>query len=63
MNPSPSSTLLITVAILAGIATAGPVAYGVCQSGCAAVVMACYGAGGATLEKIYTDGDADVTQL
>lgn len=27
---------------------AGPLAYGVCQAGCSAVVMACYGAAGAT---------------
>ncbi|KAF7923799.1 uncharacterized protein EAE98_007617 [Botrytis deweyae] len=46
MKPSSSSILLI--AVFAGITTAGPIAYGVCQSGCAAVVMACYGAGGAT---------------
>lgn len=29
-------------------ATAGPLAYAACQSGCATVVMACYAAGGAT---------------
>ncbi|KAF5875465.1 putative zygote-specific protein [Botrytis fragariae] len=47
MKPSSSKSILL-IAVLAGIATAGPIAYGVCQSGCAAVVMACYGAGGAT---------------
>jgi len=37
--------------IIAGFSTtarAGPIAYGVCQAGCASVVMACYAAGGAT---------------
>ena len=29
-------------------ALAGPLAYAACQGGCAAIVMACYGAGGAT---------------
>jgi hypothetical protein len=37
-----------TVSLLTGTATAGPVAYGICQAGCAAVVTACYSAGGAT---------------
>ncbi|KEY69198.1 hypothetical protein S7711_01656 [Stachybotrys chartarum IBT 7711] len=34
--------------LFAGSAAAGPVAYGICQAGCASVVMACYTAGGAT---------------
>jgi hypothetical protein len=29
-------------------ATAGPTAYGICQTGCSAVTMACYTAGGFT---------------
>ncbi|KAH6977657.1 hypothetical protein EDB80DRAFT_657849 [Ilyonectria destructans] len=37
-----------TLAILSTAASAGPVAYGVCQAGCAGVVMACYGAAGYT---------------
>jgi hypothetical protein len=37
-----------TVSLLIGIATAGPVAYGICQARCAAVVTACYSAAGAT---------------
>ena len=35
--------LLFTSAV-----SAGPAAYGVCQAGCAAVVMACYSAAGFT---------------
>ncbi|RAH47582.1 uncharacterized protein BO95DRAFT_430235 [Aspergillus brunneoviolaceus CBS 621.78] len=34
------------LALAASYASAGPAAYGVCQAGCAAVVMACYSAAG-----------------
>ncbi|RAO67069.1 uncharacterized protein BHQ10_003081 [Talaromyces amestolkiae] len=37
------AALLLTTSV-----TAGPAAYGVCQTGCAAVVMACYSAAGFT---------------
>ncbi|KAF7871723.1 hypothetical protein EAF04_003830 [Stromatinia cepivora] len=47
MKPTSTSILLLTTTFI-GIATAGPVAYGVCQSGCAGVVMACYSAAGFT---------------
>jgi hypothetical protein len=36
------------IAALIPTANAGPAAYGVCQAGCAAVVMACYSAAGFT---------------
>ncbi|KFY34875.1 hypothetical protein V494_06403 [Pseudogymnoascus sp. VKM F-4513 (FW-928)] len=39
---------LLPLALAISPAFAGPAAYGVCQSGCAAVAMACYTAGGAT---------------
>ena len=41
-------TFLLTSILLSLPATtiAGPAAYGTCQAGCAAVVMACYGAAG-----------------
>ncbi|KAJ5116293.1 hypothetical protein N7456_000641 [Penicillium angulare] len=35
--------LLMAVNVLAG-----PIGYGICQAGCASLVMACYAAGGAT---------------
>lgn len=40
----------ISIAFAANVlpVVAGPALYGVCQAGCAAVVMACYGAAGAT---------------
>ncbi|KAK6506654.1 hypothetical protein TWF481_005113 [Arthrobotrys musiformis] len=37
---------ILTVGALISAASAGPVAYGICQAGCATVVMACYGAAG-----------------
>ena len=39
-------TPLMTTAI------AGPIAYGVCQSGCCAVAVACYGAAGAVFVRL-----------
>ncbi|TID18869.1 putative zygote-specific protein [Venturia nashicola] len=39
---------LFTAAALTATASAGPLGYGICQAGCASVVMACYTAGGAT---------------
>ena len=40
------STGALGFLVFAGAATAGPAAYGVCQAGCAAVVMACYSGAG-----------------
>ncbi|KIL85995.1 hypothetical protein FAVG1_10965 [Fusarium avenaceum] len=42
------AAILTTLACLYTTATAGPIAYGVCQAGCSAVVMACYAAAGYT---------------
>jgi hypothetical protein len=39
---------VLVLAALAPSVSAGPIAYGLCQSGCATVVMACYTAGGFT---------------
>lgn len=43
---------LHTIALLSPVfvatVAAGPLGYGVCQAGCSAVVMACYGAAGFT---------------
>ena len=38
----------LTLIAFAALASAGPIGYGICQAGCAAVVMACYGAAGFT---------------
>lgn len=48
---APTMRLLLTTTVLLainGVAHAGPIGYGICQAGCAAVVMACYGAAGFT---------------
>ncbi|SPJ71122.1 uncharacterized protein FTOL_00850 [Fusarium torulosum] len=42
------SVVLATLACLYTTTTAGPIGYGICQSGCSAVVMACYAAAGYT---------------
>ncbi|KAK1997917.1 hypothetical protein LX36DRAFT_577335 [Colletotrichum falcatum] len=46
MNPA-TGFLLLLIPALPGV-QAGPAAYGICQAGCSAVVMACYAAAGAT---------------
>ena len=47
--PSPTSSLpALLLLALADQGQAGPAAYGICQAGCAAVVMACYSAAGFT---------------
>ncbi|KAF2138158.1 uncharacterized protein K452DRAFT_235045 [Aplosporella prunicola CBS 121167] len=43
-----TTILTACVLTLAGTASAGPVGYGICQAGCAGVVMACYTAAGFT---------------
>jgi len=46
---NPKTFLLPALLFLApSCVNAGPLVYGICQSGCAAIVMACYAAGGAT---------------
>ncbi|KAF8847622.1 hypothetical protein BDZ45DRAFT_315958 [Acephala macrosclerotiorum] len=42
------SSILPVIAAVSTPAIAGPAAYGICQAGCASVVMACYGAAGFT---------------
>ncbi|RVD82005.1 uncharacterized protein DFL_009849 [Arthrobotrys flagrans] len=42
MKPS----LIVSACTVISLVSAGPLAYGVCQAGCAAVVTACYGAAG-----------------
>jgi hypothetical protein len=39
---------LLLAFIFPALTLGGPAAYGICQGGCAAVVMACYGAAGFT---------------
>ncbi|PVH94442.1 hypothetical protein DM02DRAFT_618639 [Periconia macrospinosa] len=42
------STVSAGFLALAGTVSAGPAAYGICQAGCAGIVMACYSAAGFT---------------
>uniref|UniRef100_A0A183CAC7 Ammonium_transp domain-containing protein n=1 Tax=Globodera pallida TaxID=36090 RepID=A0A183CAC7_GLOPA len=39
-------TVLLSLVLLVHLANGGPAAYGICQAGCAAIVVACYAAGG-----------------
>lgn len=45
-------TFLLLVSILPLYSNAGPLAYGVCQTGCNAVVVACYAAAGFTFGTV-----------
>ncbi|CAF0915876.1 unnamed protein product [Rotaria sordida] len=47
-----TSILLCIVILTASCIEAGPVAYGICQAGCAAVVVACYAAAGAVFGTV-----------
>ncbi|KAL3070296.1 hypothetical protein niasHS_016123 [Heterodera schachtii] len=44
--------VLLMISLLVAHSHAGPAAYGVCQAGCAAVVVACYGAAGVVFGTI-----------
>ncbi|KAH9910415.1 uncharacterized protein BXZ73DRAFT_93778 [Epithele typhae] len=46
------SSLVAAAAILATGAHAGPIAYGICQTGCNAVVVACYAGAGFTFGTV-----------
>ncbi|KAK3924972.1 Adenylosuccinate synthetase [Frankliniella fusca] len=41
--------VLLAAAALLGSAAAGPAAYGICQTGCNALAVACYGAAGVVM--------------
>ncbi|KAI1289864.1 hypothetical protein HDE_08452 [Halotydeus destructor] len=43
---------LFILVLLASNAMAGPLLYGICQAGCAAVVVACYTAAGAVFGTV-----------
>ncbi|KAK3805448.1 MAG: hypothetical protein JOS17DRAFT_768507 [Linnemannia elongata] len=45
------SRVLVFFSIL-GLTTAGPLAYGICQTGCNAVAVACYAAAGFTFGTV-----------
>ena len=41
-------SIILPIVAFTAVAQAGPAAYGVCQAGCAGLVMACYSAAGFT---------------
>jgi hypothetical protein len=45
-------TTLATAAALIGQSAAGPIGYGICQTGCSGLVVACYTAAGATFGTV-----------
>ncbi|KAG8156525.1 hypothetical protein KVR01_013629 [Diaporthe batatas] len=47
----PKKTIIAALS-LATAATAGPIGYGICQAGCAAVVTACYAGAGFTFGTV-----------
>ena len=48
-----SCALVFVIALVCfGIAESGPLAYGICQTGCNAGVVACYAAGGMTFGTV-----------
>lgn len=46
------STLFVLLGVLPLLTVAGPLAYGICQTGCNAVVVACYAAAGFTFGTV-----------
>ncbi|KAL3087010.1 hypothetical protein niasHT_025534 [Heterodera trifolii] len=54
ITASSPSVVVITILFLISFhsAIAGPAAYGVCQAGCSAVVVACYAAAGAVFGTV-----------
>ncbi|RPD73715.1 hypothetical protein L226DRAFT_571991 [Lentinus tigrinus ALCF2SS1-7] len=46
------ATVLVALVAVPTAVDAGPLAYGICQTGCNAVVVACYGAAGAVFGTV-----------
>jgi hypothetical protein len=46
------AVFLIVIILTSSCIEAGPAAYGICQAGCAAVVVACYAAAGAVFGTV-----------
>jgi len=58
------STLIFPVFVaMLGTASAGPLAYGICQAGCSALVVTCYAAGGLTFGTITAGVGAPAVAL
>ena len=60
MNLSTTTILSLLIALsLLNPTQGGPLAYGVCQSGCNAVVVACYAAAGCTFGTVTAGAGND----
>ncbi|KAF8434007.1 cysteine-rich protein [Terfezia claveryi] len=57
------SLIIPAVAAIFGTASAGPLAYGICQAGCSALVVSCYTAGGLTFGTITAGAGAPAIAL
>ncbi|KAF6748547.1 hypothetical protein DFP72DRAFT_572925 [Ephemerocybe angulata] len=57
------SVLLLPVLAFVSAAQAGPIAYGLCQTGCNTVAVACYAAAGATFGTVVASAAAPAAIL
>lgn len=48
----PLTFIILSIILTCGVAQAGPIGYGICQAGCAAVVVACFSAAGFTFGTV-----------
>ncbi|RPB29212.1 hypothetical protein L211DRAFT_845208 [Terfezia boudieri ATCC MYA-4762] len=55
--------ILPAVIAMLGTASAGPLAYGICQAGCSTLVVSCYAAGGLTFGTITAGAGAPAVAL
>jgi hypothetical protein len=51
MKPGAVAIVLVLLAVLSGL-NAGPAAYGICQTGCNCLAVACYAAAGFTFGTV-----------
>ncbi|PPQ74615.1 hypothetical protein CVT24_004161 [Panaeolus cyanescens] len=47
-----ATSTVVAMTLLPATVSAGPIAYGICQTGCNAVVVACYAAAGVTFGTV-----------
>jgi len=57
------SFILPSLVAMLGTASAGPLAYGICQAGCSTLVVACYTAGGLTFGAVTAGAGAPAVAL
>ncbi|KAF7289020.1 hypothetical protein HMN09_01349900 [Mycena chlorophos] len=62
MNPTKALTALVFAAV-ASTVQAGPLAYGICQTGCNTVAVACYAGAGLTFGTVVAAAAAPAAAL